>query len=87
MKKIITRIRPYASKQTLLVYEDGNKIDIKFTTLEELSPSLFELMDKHKTYRLDLVGPKVYLSGIKNQIEENQIQSKFNLQKLEINII
>ena len=88
MKKIIGLLRPFQMEQTLVVYEDGNKIDIIKSTVEDFHSSLFELMDKHQSYRLDLVGPKKYSKGIANQIQEaSEGQTKFNLKELEINII
>lgn len=86
MKKIVTMIRPFSMEQTLMVYEDGNKIDIAKTTLEDLYPNVFALMEKHDTYQLDLVGPKSYTKGLKNQIETAAI-AKYESNKIEINII
>lgn len=86
MKKIVTMIRPFDMEQTLMVYEDGNKIDIAKTTLEDLYPSIFALMDKHEVYQLDLVGPKSYTKGLKNQIE-TAAMTKYETNKIEVNII
>ena len=86
MKKIIAMIRPFDLDQILMVYEDGNKIDIAKTTLEDLYPSVFALMEKHDTYQLDLVGPKSYTKGLKNQIE-TAATAKYESNKIEINII
>ena len=86
MKKIIAMIRPFDLDQILMVYEDGNKIDIAKTTLEDLYPSVFALMEKHDTYQLDLVGPKSYTKGLKNQIEA-AATAKYKSNKIEINII
>ena len=88
MKKIIGRLKPFQMEQTLMVYEDGNKIDIVKTTMANLHQDLFQLMDKHQVYRLDLVGPKKYSKGIANQIYKVcEIENKFNLDKIEINVI
>ena len=86
MKKIITVLRPFDLEQVLMVYEDGNKIDVVKTTIEDLYPSIFALMEKHDTYQLDLVGPKSYTKGLKNQIETAAI-TKYESNKIEINII
>lgn len=89
MKKIIGIIRPFQIEQTFMVYEDGNKIDIIKTTLENLHPSLFELIEKYQIGQLDLVGPKKYLKGVANQIQKaKEKETKYNLvEDLEINII
>lgn len=88
MKKIIGIIKPFEAEKTLMVYEDGNKIDIAKATSEDLYLTLFELMEKHKTSRLDLVGPKKYLTGLANQIRQTGID-KYSLDEkdIEINII
>ena len=88
MKKIIGMLKPFDMEQTLMVYEDGNKIDIAHSSMEELSLKVFELMNKHDTYRVDLVGPKKYSKGIANQIHKaGETQTKYNLKELEINVI
>lgn len=84
MKKIIYIARPYLAEQTLLVYEDGNKIDIVKTIMQDLNESIFSLMEKHDTYRVDLAGPKSYTKGLANLIQEKNA-NKFS--NLEINII
>ena len=88
MKKIIGLLRPFQMDQTLMVYEDGNKIDIVKTSMEELHPAVFELMNKHEVYRLDLVGPRKYSTGVANQIKQaSENQTKYNLKEIEINVI
>ena len=88
MKKIIGMLRPFQMEQTLMVYEDGNKIDIAKSSVEEFHNTIFNLMDKHQTYRIDLVGPKKYSQGLANQIREaSEKQTKYQLNEIEINII
>lgn len=86
MKKIIGRLRPFQMEQNLLVYEDGNKIDFIQTDMENLHTALFQTMEKYDVYRFDIVGPKKYSTGIKNQILKSAI-TKFENKELEINII
>jgi hypothetical protein len=85
-KKIIAMIRPFDAQQILMVYEDGNKIDMIQSDIEHLYTNLFALADKHETYQLDLVGPKKYVKGLKNQIDKEGVL-KYNENKLIINII
>lgn len=88
MKKIISIIRPYMLEQTLMVYEDGNKIDIKKTTMEDFNSAVFELMAKHQTCRVDLAAAKKYAEGIKLQLQEDKENlSKYQFNELEINIV
>ena len=42
MKKIIGIIKPFEMQQSLIVYEDGNKIDICETTINDLMENLFQ---------------------------------------------
>ena len=86
MKKIIAMIRPFDLDQILMVYEDGNKIDMINSKLENLNDNIFALMEKYNTYQLDLVGPKSYTKGLKNQIE-TAATAKYESNKIEINII
>ena len=86
MKKIIGMVRPFEIQQSLIVYEDGNKIDICQTTLDDLNKNLFMLMDKHNVYRLDFVGPKTFLNGLSEQIK-TAAATKYTNQEIEINII
>ena len=86
MKKIIAMLRPFDMAQTLMVYEDGNKIDMVTTELNFLHPAIFSLVDKYEINQLDLVGPKKYLQGIREQIQEAEA-AKYDYARLQINII
>ena len=64
------------------LYPDG----IDETTINDLMENLFPLMDKHQVYKLDLVGPKKYLKGFTDQIQE-KANTKYQNNQIEINII
>lgn len=88
MKKIIGIDRPFEMVKSFIVYEDGNKIDIATYTVEDRMDVLFALIEKHKVYQVDLVGPKKYMAGVKNQIEKAKMTKYENNNfELEINII
>lgn len=87
MRKIIGMIRPFEMNQTLMVYEDGNKIDLCDTTIETLNVDMLSLMDKHETYQADLVGPKKFLMGLRSAINEEAITRYEVAPEIEINII
>lgn len=88
MKKIVSIIRPFQKEQTVMVYEDGNKIDIMQGSLDELGAVIYSLSQKHEISRVDLAGPKRFLAGIKEQLGTDFIQKKFDLKHpIEINII
>lgn len=86
MKKIIGMIRPFDAQQSLMVYEDGNKIDACQTTLSTLNNDLLALMEKHQVYQVDLTGPKKFLNGLSEQIK-TAAATKYTENTIEINII
>ncbi len=86
MRKIISIDRPFDMVKQFLVYEDGQEIEVCSATDENRVEVLFELMKKYEVKQVDLVGPKTYLSGIKEQIETANV-SKYEFTDLEINII
>ena len=86
MKKIIAMVRPFDAQQILMVYEDGNKIDMIQTSIADFNESLFALSEKHEVYQLDMTGPKKYIKGLEKQIKEAEI-TKYSVNKIEVNII
>ena len=86
MKKIIGIDRPFNMVKQFLVYEDGQEIEVRSAAEENKLKILFDLIKIYDIKKIDLVGPKTYLSGIKNQIEVENM-SKYNFTDLEINII
>ena len=86
MKKIIAMVRPFDAQQILMVYEDGNKIDMIQTSIADFNESLFALSEKHEVYQLDMTGPKKYIKGLEKQIKEAEM-TKYEINKIEINII
>lgn len=85
-KKIICVERPFVLNKSAIVYEDGNKIDVASYTIDTRDDVLFSLMQKHNVMRIDLVGPKKYIAGIKQQIEETNA-TKYNHKNITVNII
>ena len=57
------------------------------TTIDVLGDSIFALMETHNTYRIDLTGPKKYIKGLANQIQEKAVIKYSDEQNIEINII
>ena len=86
MKKIIAMVRPFDAQQILMVYEDGNKIDMIQTSIADFNESLFALSEKYEVYQLDMTGPKKYIKGLEKQIKEAEM-TKYEINKIEINII
>ena len=86
MKKIIGVLRPFDRRQNFYVYEDGNKLDTKQPTVDEINETIFALCQKYEITQVDLTGPKQYNRGLKKKIELAEMQ-KYNENKLTINII
>lgn len=86
MKKIVSVIKPFTYNQNVFVYEDGNKIETTITNLDNLSNTLFELIDKYNTNEINLVGNLKFSKGIKEKIE-NAEMTKYNDNKINIELI
>jgi hypothetical protein len=67
MKNIVAILRPFDMDQTLIVYEDGNKIDMAQVSVDDFNKVMFSMADQYEIDSADLVGPKRYAEGIKNQ--------------------
>ncbi len=86
MKKIVSVIKPFTYNQNVFVYEDGNKIETTITNLDNLSNTLFELIDKYNTNEINLIGNLKFSKGIKEKIENAEI-TKYNDKKINIELI
>lgn len=87
MKKIVGILRPFQFEQSFFVYEDGEKIDEANPTVEEINSTVFNFISKYEDIKqMDLAGPKQYIQGIKQNYQTEEM-SKYNFNKLEINII
>lgn len=86
MKKIVSVIKPFTYNQNVFVYEDGNKIETTITNLDNLSNTLFELIDKYNTNEVNLIGNLKFSKGIKEKIENAEI-TKYNDKKINIELI
>ena len=86
MKKIVSVIKPFVINQNVFVYEDGNKIDVLFSPLEEIQNLIVNTATQYEITDVELIGSKKYLNGIANKIKEVEL-TKYNENKLNINII
>lgn len=83
MKKIISALQPFAMTQEIIVYENGNKIDVISTTIENFSETILNTTNKYNITQLEFLGPVKYAQGIGKKIKEAEIL-KYNVNKLEI---
>lgn len=86
MKKIVSVLQPFALTQDLIVYEDGNKLEIVPTTIEELNATVLKLVDKYNIEEIQFAGAKKYAKGLGKKILEAELLS-YGKNKLNIKYI
>lgn len=72
-KKIICLIQPFILKQTIYVYQNGNKLQIFEEEIEKLPKLIFDLSNKHNIKEIRFYGSKSYSKNIENEIKEIQL--------------
>ena len=85
MKKIVSVIKPFTVQQNVFVYEDGNKIEVISTPLNDIQNTMVEIADKYNINEIELIGSKKYSKGIENKIKEIEM-TKYNENKLNIKL-
>lgn len=86
MKEIVTILKPFMYLQNVFVYEDGKKIEVLASSLDDLSNNIFELSNKYDTNKVNLIGNIAFGKGIKEQILEAEM-TKYNANNLDISCI
>ena len=86
MKKIIGIIHPFDIYQTFYVYEDGNKLEIIQTKMNDIPDTIFQLSHTYDVYQVDLSGAERFIKGIIKKIQEKEF-TKYNKNKLNIRCI
>ena len=64
MKKIIGIIHPFDIYQTFYVYEDGNKLEIVHTKINDIKDTVYELYRMYDIYQVDLSGSEQFAKCI-----------------------
>lgn len=77
-KKIIGLLQPFDLKQNIYVYEDGNKIEIIETKVDDFTTEILQLINKYKIEDIELAGPKKYTKGIGTKVQEEYIKNYSN---------
>lgn len=77
-KKIIGLLQPFNLKQNIYVYEDGNKIEIIETEVDNFATEILQLINKYKVEDIELAGPKKYTKGIGTKIQEEYLNNYSN---------
>ena len=86
MKKIIGLIQPFDIYQQFYVYQDGNKIDMIQTKIQDIPDTIFELSQTYDINQIDLSGAEHFTKKIIQQIQAQEI-IKYSENKLIIKCI
>lgn len=86
MAKIVGMLGPFNPTQTLIVYENGQKLAVVEANMDNLYDTVFSLIDTYEVDQIDLTGPKNFSRGISRRIEEAEME-KYSYNKVKINII
>lgn len=81
--KIVSLLKPFLFKQQIIVYENGNKIEVINVSLKEYYKSVLDLSNKYNIIDVELVGSKKYAEGIKDNLQKEEIL-KYKENKLNI---
>ena len=81
MKKIIGIIHPFDIYQTFYVYEDGNKLEIVHTKMNDIPNTVFQLSYTYDVHQVNLSGSEHFIKGIIKDIKEKEI-TKYNKNEL-----
>ena len=85
MKKIVGTLQPFQFLQTLYVYEDGNAIDKRETTINNFPEIITELAKEYNLTDIQLFGPAHYIKGIIHKVQKYEL-NKYNHNNLIFNI-
>ena len=83
MKKIVTMLQPFLINQTVIVYEDGNKISSASIKTTDFANEVCKMAKTFAVQEVNLGGAKQYAHGIGKQIQE-MAATQYNLEDLKI---
>ena len=86
MKKIISILQPFDAEQTVIAYEDGNKIDAKKISTANFAEEVCAFAVANDIHEINLGGAKQYGKGIARKIMETNL-TNYNLDPLDVNLI
>lgn len=71
MRKLVGMLEPFQQVQYLYVYEDGNKIEIKESSVDEFIDNAVNLIKTYNITDIDIKGPKKYAKNFGDKIKNN----------------
>ena len=83
MKKLVTILQPFDLKQTVYVYEDGNKIQVAEIDTAEVADEVCKLAQSLEITEINIGGAKKYSLGIGKKIQE-AAAAQYSITNLEI---
>lgn len=86
MKKIIGIIHPFDIYQRLYVYQDGNKLEMRYSKLNNISEDIIELAYTYDIQSVDLSGAKQFSQGIAKEIQEKEL-TRYSTDKIVVKCI
>lgn len=86
MRKIIGIIHPFDIYQRLYVYQDGNKLEMRYSKLNNVSEDIIELAYTYDIQQVDLSGAKQFSQRIVKEIQEKEL-TRYNTNKIIVKCI
>lgn len=73
LRKMICLLQPFAPKQRIYVYQDGNKIDAAEVDTDDVTNQILAFCDKYYLSSVSFTGPIQYARGIGKKVQEKFI--------------
>jgi hypothetical protein len=86
MKILLINVKPFTFSQDILIYENGEEIECITVPMNTLEDNIVFLAHKNNTTDVNLVGPKIYINGIKRKIQKAEF-AKYKKNNLNIKIV
>ena len=80
MKKIVTILQPFDLKQTIYVYEDGNKIQVAEVETTDVANEICKIAQATEVKEINLGGAKQYSKGVGKKIRETAAAHYSNIE-------
>ncbi len=86
MKKIVSMLQPFDANQNVIVYEDGNKLEVTQIPTSEIAEGICKLAISYQLKEINLGGAKQYAKGISKKIKEYAI-TEYAIEDIEVILI
>lgn len=86
MRKILSILQPFDAQQTIIAYEDGNKIDAIQVDTVMFVDEVCKFAQKLDIHEINIGGAKQYGKGIARKILEENLTT-FKMDPLDVNLI